>query len=939
MHIPKLTEYLERYANGLDETSAGLTVYPPGQRDQGIDVTYKDLYNLAREYSSLFFNRQGFLKGKIVVLYFDNHYDNILWFWSTVFAGGIPAPCPALSKIDEQRKKQVAHLHDLLGSPLFLTREELLNEFAGVSNINTSTIEQMQRTHNDRSLPQVSENADYHPDDLALLMLTSGSSGKSKAVCITHRQLMTAVIGKSSIRTLPGDSSFLNWVGFDHVASLVEIHLQALHLRAQQVHVSPADIVSNPELFLDLLSKHKVGRTFAPNFFLAKLKETLERDISMGNPRKSWDLSRLTNLATGGEANPVDTSAAVSRLLMWYGAPRNVIIPGFGMTETCAGAIFNTAFPDYDIEKGYEFASLGTPMRGIQMRVTVPSSNYKGFSAVTDEEGELEVRGNVVFKEYFNNQQANSDAFTIDGWFRTGDRAVIDYNGNLRLVGRSKETININGVKYSPTELETAIEESHIEGVKSSCVACFHYRRNGMQTESICVVYAPTYDVKDLSSRFATNNTIAKTVMLETGAVPLVLPLNEAVMQKSTLGKLSRAKIRGEFEKGAYDEFQEVNAAAMEEYKQASLVRPATATERTLVQEISDALGIAPIDIGVETPLFDMGISSVTLIKLKRQIESALSLDTIPIITLMTHTTVRSLAAALTNLRRQASSQPGESSYNPVVMLQSQGNKAPLWLFHPGVGEVLVFLNLAKYITDRPVYALRARGFEPNEPQFGSIDETVSCYYNSIKRIQPTGPYAMAGYSYGSMLAFETAKRLEAQGGEVRFLGSFNLPPHIKTRMQQLIWSECLLHLAYFLGLITEAYSRAVADTVAQLPRAEALDFVFGAADMDRVKELDLTRPALAAWADVAFGLQSMATEYDPSGSVSSMDVFCAIPLAVVAENKQVWKEKHLSRWADFVKSDLKIHDVDGSHYTMISEDHVFQFQKKLRKIIAGRGL
>jgi len=62
----------------------------------------------------------------------------------------------------------------------------------------------------------------------------------------------------------------------------------------------------------------------------------------------------------------------------------------------------------------------------------------------------------------------------------------------------------------------------------------------------------------------------------------------------------------------------------------------------------------------------------------------------------------------------------------------------------------------------------------------------------------------MAGYSYGSMLAFETAKVLERNGDEVRFLGVFSLPPHIKFRMRQLDWKECISNLAYFLDFVTE---------------------------------------------------------------------------------------------------------------------------------------
>lgn len=173
-----------------------------------------------------------------------------------------------------------------------------------------------------------------------------------------------------------------------------------------------------------------------------------------------------------------------------------------------------------------------------------------------------------------------------------------------------------------------------------------------------------------------------------------------------------------------------------------------------------------------------------------------------PVITMMQHPSIRSRAAVL----RGSSTSKG---YNPVVTLRNEGTKTPLWFIHPGVGEALVFIGLSKYINDHPVYALRARGFD-GEPLFESIREALAVYYQAVRAQQPTGPYEIAGYSYGTILAFALSKMLESDGSEVRFLGSFNLPPHIKTRKKQLSWNICLLHLSYFLGLTTELHADAI---------------------------------------------------------------------------------------------------------------------------------
>jgi thioesterase domain-containing protein len=298
----------------------------------------------------------------------------------------------------------------------------------------------------------------------------------------------------------------------------------------------------------------------------------------------------------------------------------------------------------------------------------------------------------------------------------------------------------------------------------------------------------------------------------------------------------------------------------------------------------------------------------------------------------LTNPTIRGLAKAMESLT-------GPRVYNPVVTLQSKGDKAPLWLVHPGVGEVLVFLNLAKYITDRPIYALRARGFDEGDEFFHDIPEIVNVYHSHMKQYQPEGPYAIAGYSFGAMLAFEISKVLESNGDEVRFMGSFNLPPHIKHRMQQLDWIEVVLNLAYFLDLTTEEYAHAVSEEMHRKTDDEVLDHLLAIAPPARLAELSMTKQKLKTWASLAEAMQAAARTYDPSGSVQDMDVFFAIPLSAVAKNKKDWVDNYLSKWTGFVRNEVKFHEVDGAHYTMMGPEHILSFQKKLKGVLEMRGL
>lgn len=893
-----------------------------------------------------------------MLLHFDDHWDNILWFWATLYANGLPVMSSPFSNSSEHRHKHIQGLSDLLEMPICLTRKRSLYLFGTNHTMRIHTVESLPEENDAEVLSRLGDEAETDHaslDSTAVLMLTSGSTGNAKAVQITHRQILASVKGKASVRRLHA-TPFLNWIGLDHVAALVEIHLQALYLGHDQVHVHAADIVSSPTLFLDLLDRHQVTRTFAPNFFLGKLVAALEdrqRSSSLDGSA-SWNLSRLVTLGSGGEANETGTCLALSSILQKYGAPSDVILPGFGMTETCAGIIYNRDCPASDVAQGYTFATLGKCVEGVEMRLTLPVDNDPVSLAPPGVSGLLEVRGGPIFRGYYQNARATAEAFTPDGWFKTGDTGVIDTVGNLSLQGRTKDVININGVKFSTSDVQALVEKTL--GNHADRLICFPSRAEKSHTEQVTVAYVPKQRVTH--GLQTADKKIVEACLSLTGARPIILGLKDtARLPQTTLGKISGAKMRSMFEKGQFDDsLGEYELALRNEGPPARPgLKPeqaANENEAQLLEDFREALDTLPSSVTVspETPVFDIGFTSIDLIRLKRRIDSRLGIN-VPVIMLIRNPSARSLANALGELVTQQhpikndsmqAPQAGSVAYDPTVAFRDQGSKTPLWLIHPGVGEVLVFVGLAQQLAsdDRPVYALRARGFEPGQSLFASITDMVDMYARAIQARQPHGPYALAGYSYGGMVAFEVAKELRTRGEEVRFLASFNLPPHIAWRMQQLGWTPCLFHLGLFLGLVEEDWvdSRLEQLGGVEMPREEALHCLRQAADEERWEEIGIGEAALGHWADVANGLQSLAVEYEPAGTVETIDVFHAMPLKVAAQSREEWVETHLSKWRDFSESAPRFHEVGGGHYTMLGPDHVVDFANSLVRAMKQRG-
>ncbi|KXX78440.1 Polyketide synthase PksJ [Madurella mycetomatis] len=369
---------------------------------------------------------------------------------------------------------------------------------------------------------------------------------------------------------------------------------------------------------------------------------------------------------------------------------------------------------------------------------------------------------------------------------------------------------------------------------------------------------------------------------------------------------ISGSKMRTLFEAGAFDEDAAYHRQAVETLgrrkQQASADTPATVEEELLRTDIAETKGL---DIDSHCISSHLGITIATIV-------------------LMKNPTVWSLAAALDK------DKPDLTRALPITDASSFGRPAPRLLSGlstPGVGEVLVLVSLAQHMKedDRPLYALRARGFEPDQQNFTCIAETVGVYVAAIRRRQLQGLYAIAGYSFGAMLAFEMAKKIESAGETVGFLGSFNLPPHVKCRMRQLTWNMCLLYLGQFLGLVDDE----TVDDIAQHDTAyysasqtAALGRILALADAERLGELGLSDAALLRWADVAHDLQDMAVDYELTGSVGLLDVFHAEPLRAVAPSRDEWVRSQLSQWQHFCRTDPRLHEVGAEHYTMVGPEH-----------------
>ncbi|KUJ64398.1 peptide synthetase [Streptomyces albus subsp. albus] len=890
---------------------AGIRYLLGGVDGESIFQTYPELLDAARRMLTALRERGLGPQDKVALLLPDQR-DFLAVFWACLLGGFVPCPMVPLPGDPARWAAQLGHVDQLLDHPLLVTTEAMVAELPQVPGLAVAPLEELRGAAPAAGIHQAA------PEDLAVLVLTSGSTGNSKAVMLSNANLLASMAGKSDKQQLTAADTTFNWISYDHVAALMEAHLLPLYVGATQLHAQAAVILEEPLQFLRIVSRYRVTMTFTPNFLLAPLNAAAPRVVEEAAAGgEGLDLSALRHIVSGGEANVVTTGETFLTQYARFGLRGSALWPAFGMTETCAGSIYNREFPAADA--GQEFANLGTPVKALRMRVADDDNNALPVGEV----GELQLNGPMITRGYYRNESATGEAFTSDGWFRSGDLGRIDEGGRLTLVGRSKDSIIVNGVNYFSHEIEAALEQ--LDGVSGGYVAAFPTRRPGSDTEQLVIAVNPTFGEDDEAALYRLLTAVRSTVVMLWGFRPThILPLPKDAFPKTSLGKTLRQRMRRQLETGGYDAVIE-RVAELTVRRLGGHTPAATDTERVLTEIFAEMFETEPERISATASFFDLGGTSLDILRLRRQVDRRLGVPDLPIITVLTAPTAQRLAAVLDGGQAAA---PG--AYDPVVPLQTGGDKTPLFCVHPGVGEVLVFVNLAKYfVGDRPFYALRARGFNEGEKPFESFEEMVTTYVAAIRERQPHGPYAVAGYSYGGAVAFEIAKVLEAQGERVDFVGSFNLPPHIKYRMEELDFVETAANLAFFLDLINKKQSIDLPDQLRTLPRAEQLAHFLEIAPQNRLAELDLDLEKFTAWAELANGLTDLGRTYTPTGTTRSVTVFYAIPLRGTKED---WLENELRRWDEHTTEPNRYIDVPGEHYTLMGPQHVAAFQAVLRR-------
>ena len=224
-----------------------------------------------------------------------------------------------------------------------------------------------------------------------------------KGVALTQKNVFARTLGEIEMYGLNENLRDLNWMTLTHAAGAVWTMFRDIYLDAFQIQVSTEYILKDPLRWIQLMHDYKITTSWAPNFAYALLGKCIEE-----NKDYQWDLSSVTNLYSTAETNVSKSLRMFLKKVEKYGFPKNGLIPCFGMTETSSVMAYYNGF-SYETSSDKDlYVPMGTPQHGIKIRI----ADSENHILCEGEIGYLQIKGDTVLKDYYQNPEATKKSFT-----------------------------------------------------------------------------------------------------------------------------------------------------------------------------------------------------------------------------------------------------------------------------------------------------------------------------------------------------------------------------------------------------------------------------------------------------------------------------------------------------------------------------------------------
>ncbi|MER7761428.1 amino acid adenylation domain-containing protein [Streptomyces sp. NPDC097619] len=553
---------------------------------------------------------------------------------------------------------------------------------------------------------------EVRPEDPAYLIFTSGSTGRPKGVVVSHRAIANRLLWmQDAYRLTPGEP-VLHKTPYTFDVSVWELFWPLV--TGATLVIAPPGAHRDPLRLGELMRSEEVSTAhFVPSML----------DAFLDDPRAVDGARGLTRLVCSGEALPADL-----RDTFFDRLPGVALHNLYGPTEAAVDVTHWQCLPGEG-----DTVPIGRPIANLRTHVL----DGRLAEVPTGVTGELYLEGVGLAEGYHGRPELTAERFPVttgpDGaarrLYRTGDLARRRPDGALEYAGRTDHQMKVRGFRVEPGEIE-AVLTAHPE-VRSCAVLLREDRLTGYVTPALPQERLPEL-AAHLRERLPEHMVPAAWVTLD--ALPV-----------TANGKLDRAALPAP------------PAGGTARTGRAALVPPRDATEERLAGIWAELLGGGPV--GVHEDFFELGGHSIDALRLTGRVNAAFGAG-LSVGTLLERPTVARLAELL---REDAPARPGRAEPAPV-RIRPEGELPPLVLVHPVGGQVLCYRALAAALAPgRPVLGLAAPAPRADgRPR--TVAELAEAHLDTLERALPTGPFHLAGWSFGGLLAHRMAAVLAARG-------------------------------------------------------------------------------------------------------------------------------------------------------------------------------